>query len=141
MIHNIIINVETSHELDVVDITDRIAEVIANSGIKNGLINIFAQGSTCAVTTMEYEPGLIKDLGAIFQRIAPNEEDFEYLHQKRWNDNNGHSHIRASMIGQNLSLPILEGVLKIGNWQQIVLIELDIKKRERELVLTLVGDL
>jgi secondary thiamine-phosphate synthase enzyme len=137
MVFTKVIEVETSRELDIVDITDHVAAAVSESGVETGIANVFSKGSTCAVITMEYEPGLIKDTGAIMERIAPYEEDFEYLHQQRWNDFNGHSHIRASILGSSITVPIIESSLALGTWQQIVVVELDIRRRSREIVITI----
>lgn len=133
------LNIETTRELDVVNLTEKVEEAVSESGIANGLVNVFAKGSTCGITTIEYEPGLIKDLGAILERIAPDEEDFEYLHQQRWNDYNGHSHIRASILGCSVTVPLIDNALALGTWQQIVLIELDVRKRNREVIITVMS--
>ena len=138
MIHNTIINVETSHELDIVDITGRITGAIADSGIKNGLINIFAQGSTCAVTTMEYEPGLIKDFPRALEKIAP--KGIHYDHHETWHDDNGHSHVRASLMGPSTTFPIKNGKLIHGTWQQLVFVELDTGPRNRNIIVQIVGE-
>lgn len=130
------IQVDTNRELDVVNITGKIEDVVSESGIANGLVNVFVKGSTCAITAIEYEPGLIKDLGSILERIAPGEEDFDYLHQQRWNDYNGHSHIRASILGCSITVPLVDNALALGTWQQIVLVELDVRKRNREVIVT-----
>jgi secondary thiamine-phosphate synthase enzyme len=132
------IQVDTNRELDVVNITGRIEEVVSESGITNGLVNVFVKGSTCAIVALEYEPGLIKDLGSILERIAPGEEDFDYLHQQRWNDYNGHSHIRSSILGCSITVPLVDNTLALGTWQQIVLVELDVRKRNREVIVTVV---
>ena len=134
-----VISIETARELDVVNITEKVEETVSESGISNGLVNVFVKGSTCSITTIEYEPGLIKDIGAILERIAPGEEDFEYVHQQRWNDYNGHSHIRASILGCSVTVPLIDNSLALGTWQQIVLVELDVRTREREVIITVIG--
>ncbi|MBO3758000.1 MAG: secondary thiamine-phosphate synthase enzyme YjbQ [Thermoproteota archaeon] len=132
------INLETKEECDIIDITNKIKETVKTSGIKNGLINIFVPGSTGAVTTIEYEPGLLKDLPAALERIAPSNTYYE--HEKMWHDGNGRSHVRASIIGPSLTIPIKDGKLILGTWQQVVFLELDVRPRKRSLVLTIIGE-
>lgn len=132
------LNLETRGEGDIIDITNRIEETIKASGTKNGLVNIFLPGSTGAVTTIEYEPGLLKDLPAALERIAPSNAYYE--HEKMWHDGNGRSHVRASIIGPSLSIPIRDGKLILGTWQQVVFLELDIRPRRRSLIITILGE-
>lgn len=129
---------ETQANIDMVNITSDVAGTIKNSGIKNGIITVFTPGSTAAVTTIEYEPGLIYDFSQTLEKIAPS--DVEYQHDKKWNDGNGFSHIRASLLGQSETFPIIEGELANGQWQQIVLINLDNRPRYRELILQIYGE-
>jgi secondary thiamine-phosphate synthase enzyme len=102
------------------------------------LVTVFVPGSTGAVTTLEYEPGLIRDLPAALERIAPRGASYE--HQKMWHDGNGHSHVRASIIGPSLTIPISGGELALGTWQQVVFLELDVRPRKRSIVLTVLGE-
>jgi len=132
------IKVKTKGEKDMIDITDDASELIKESGIKNGVATIFVSGSTAALTTIEYEPGLIGDFPKMLQRIAPKE--IEYGHEKMWHDGNGHSHVRASLVGPSLSLPFKDQKILLGTWQQIVLLELDIRSRERGLILQIIGE-
>ena len=132
------LNFKTRGETDIIDITSDISDEIKNSGVKDGIVTIFVPGSTGAVTTIEYEPGLLKDLPAMLERIAPKE--IEYEHEKRWHDGNGHSHVRASLLGPSITIPFEDGRLTLGTWQQIVFIELDNKSRSREIVLQIMGD-
>jgi len=132
------INFKTRGETDIIDITGEVTNAIKASEIRNGIVTIFVPGATGAVTTIEYEPGLLKDLPAMLERIAPKE--IEYEHEKRWHDGNGHSHVRASLLGPSITIPFEDGRLTLGTWQQIVFIELDNKSRSREIVLQIMGD-
>jgi len=125
-------------ENDMIDLTEKISEFIASSGISNGIVTIFVSGSTGSITTIEYEPGLIKDFPNMLSRIAP--KNLDYGHEKMWHDGNGHSHVKASLIGPSLTVPFNDGVMLLGTWQQIVFIELDTRNRTRNLVLQIVGD-
>lgn len=129
---------ETRGEGDIVNITSKVEEKVKASGTKNGLVNIFIPGSTGAVTTIEYEPGLLKDLPAALERIAPS--NVYYEHEKMWHDGNGRSHVRASIIGPSLTIPIKDGKLMLGTWQQVVFLELDIRPRRRSLIVTILGE-
>jgi secondary thiamine-phosphate synthase enzyme len=130
--------VKTKGELDIVNITREVEEIVLKTGIKNGVVNVFIPGSTGAVTTMEYEPGLLKDLQNALERMAPKNAAYE--HEKTWHDGNGHSHARASIIGPSITIPIKDGALRLGTWQQLVFVELDVKPRSRRLVATCLGD-
>lgn len=132
------ITISTKGETDMVDITDEVSKAIEESKLKNGIVTIFIPGSTGAITTIEYEPGLLKDFPAMLERIAP--KGIEYEHHKRWHDWNGHSHVRASLLGASLTVPFIDGELTLGTWQQIVFIELDVRKRERKLILQIIGE-
>jgi secondary thiamine-phosphate synthase enzyme len=132
------IQIKTKGEDDIVNITEKTSKVIENSEIKNGTVTIFVSGSTAALTTIEYEPGLLSDFPKMLERIAP--KNIDYGHEQRWHDGNGHSHIRASLIGPSLTVPFSNRNLMLGTWQQIVLLELDTQSRERNLVLQIVGE-
>ena len=129
---------ETEANIDIVNITSDVSGAVKNSGIKNGMVTVFAPGSTVAVTTIEYEPGLISDLSQTLENIAPS--DVEYQHDKKWNDGNGFSHVRASLLGQSETFPVIDGELANGPWQQIVLINLDNRPRYRELIIQIYGE-
>jgi len=133
-----IIEINTKGENDFVDITDVVQMIVGDSGITNGIVNIFVPGSTGALTTMEYEPGLKKDLARALERIAPT--NIEYEHHKRWGDDNGRSHVKAAIIGPSLTVPIEDGRLICGTWQQIVFLELDTRARKRKIIVTVIGD-
>jgi secondary thiamine-phosphate synthase enzyme len=132
------IDIKTDGEVDIVDITGDIQKIVGNSEIKNGLVCVFVPGSTGTLTTIEYEPGLMKDLPKALERIAPKKE--YYNHHETWHDNNGHSHVRASLMGPSITIPIKNGKLLHGTWQQIVFVELDTRPRNRNLVVEIVGE-
>lgn len=127
-----------TNELDMVDITDSVVEIVEQSEIKNGFASVFISGSTASIITMEFEDGLKKDLANMLEKIAP--KNGEYAHQEAWHDNNGHSHMRASLLGSGITVPFAEGKVLLGTWQQIVFVELDVKERNREVVVQVVGD-
>jgi len=132
------IDLKTKGEVDMVDITAKVEDVVENRQIKNGIATIFVPGSTAAVTTIEYEPGLLTDFPSMLQKIAPRNAVYE--HEMRWHDGNGHSHVRASLIGPSLTVPIKDGKLTLGTWQQLVLVELDTRSRSRELIVQIIGE-
>jgi len=125
-------------EGDVMDITGKVQTCVEEAGLSRGVVTIFVSGSTGAVTTMEYEPGLVKDLPEMLERVVPR--DRAYAHQETWNDDNGHSHVKASLIGPSLVVPFVDGKLTLGVWQQIVFLELDIHPRNRRIVLQVTGE-
>jgi len=128
----------TYREGEILDITDKTQRVIESSRMRSGVAVLFVPGSTGAITTIEYEPGLLADLPVALERLAP--KDAPYEHENRWHDGNGHSHIRASMIGPDLSVPFRDKKLTLGTWQQIVFLELDIRPRDRTVIVQLVGE-
>jgi secondary thiamine-phosphate synthase enzyme len=128
----------THHEGEILDITDQIQRFVESSKVKNGVATLFVPGSTGALTTIEYEPGLLADFPLALERLAS--KDTPYEHESQWHDGNGHSHIRASMIGPDLSVPFLDKKLALGTWQQIVFLELDVRPRERTVIVQLVGE-
>jgi secondary thiamine-phosphate synthase enzyme len=130
--------VNTGHEMDVIDITDRIEALLHETGMKNGIVNVFVQGSTAAISTIEYEDGLVRDLHTALERIAPT--NAHYAHHLKWHDDNGRSHIRATLIGPSITVPFHEGRLLTGTWQQVVLIELDTRGRRRIVYVSITGD-
>jgi len=132
------VRVKTGGETDILDISDEVERVVKRSGVRNGVAHVFVIGSTAAVTTMEYEPGLKEDLPRALERIAP--KNIEYKHHLRWGDYNGHSHVRAAIVGPSLSVPVRDGRLILGTWQQIILIELDIRARNRRIMVTVMGE-
>ncbi len=121
------------------DITHDVTDAVAKSGIRNGLACIFTPSSTSAILTNEFEPGLMdEDIPAALERLAP--EGAGYGHERRWGDENGHSHVRATFLGPSLTVPVVDGKLALGTWQQVVFLELDNKPRRREILVQVVGD-
>jgi secondary thiamine-phosphate synthase enzyme len=129
---------KTSGFCDIVDITDKIQEQIDNEKIQRGLVTIFVSGSTAALTTIENEPGLIEDLKELVEKLIPSGR--KYHHDDRWGDDNGFSHLRASLFGPSLAIPIENGRPLLGTWQQVVLLDFDNRPRTRELVVHLIGE-
>jgi len=132
------INIKTRGEVDIVDITSDIQSVVNKSKLRDGIACIFVGGSTGAITTIEHEPGLMKDLPRALEKIAP--KGVHYDHHETWHDDNGHSHVRASLIGSSTTIPIRNGKLLHGTWQQIVFVELDTQPRSRNISVQLVGE-
>jgi len=132
------INVKTKGEVDIIDITEKIQKIVKKSELKNGIACIFVKGSTGTITTIEYEPGLMKDVPRALEKIAPKNE--YYNHHETWHDDNGHSHVRASLMGPSITVPIKDGKMLHGTWQQIVFIELDTNHRDRNLIVQIVGE-
>ncbi|KAG2480688.1 MAG: hypothetical protein NPMRth3_310005 [Nitrosopumilales archaeon] len=132
------IKISSKSENDIIDITEQVADAISESGISNGTITVFVSGSTGAITTIEYEPGLVKDFPEMLSRVAP--DDINYEHEQRWHDGNGRSHVKASLVGPSLTIPFKDGQLLLGTWQQIVFLELDTRARTRTLVLQIIGE-
>ncbi|MFA4848890.1 MAG: secondary thiamine-phosphate synthase enzyme YjbQ [Methanoregula sp.] len=133
------IRVTSQNEGDVIDLTDEVKKVVKDSGIKTGLVHLFVQHSTAALTTIEFEPGVLQDLKCALSVLAPDNAD--YAHNTRWGDGNGRSHVKAALVGPSLMVPIENNNLLCGTWQQIVLLELDVNAgRERTIVCTVSGD-
>jgi secondary thiamine-phosphate synthase enzyme len=120
------------------NITDDVSKAIKESKMKEGIVNIFVSGSTASVSTMEFEPNLVKDIEKAMEKIAPS--DIEYEHHKTWGDENGKSHVRATIVGPSLTVPFKDGKLLLGTWQQIVLLDFDVPKRERKVVVQIIGE-
>jgi secondary thiamine-phosphate synthase enzyme len=138
MIHSETINLSTKGFSDIIDITNRVDAVIGHSKIENGLVTVFCPGSTGAVTTIEYESGVLKDLQKAIEKIVPS--NIPYEHDRRWGDGNGFSHVRAALMKPSLAIPMVKRKLALGTWQQIVFIDFDNRERERELVVQILGD-
>lgn len=132
------IELKTKGNAQIIDITGRIREALNETGMKNGTVTVFVVGSTGGLTTVEYEPGLIKDLDDLFERLAPS--DASYAHDATWGDANGHSHIRASLIGPSLAIPFIKGELTLGTWQQVVFIDFDHRPRSRKIIVQFTGN-
>ncbi len=132
------LEVTTRGEGDISDLTAGIRAVIRESGVIEGLAHVFVAGSTAAITTIEYEPGVLSDLNAALSRIAP--ENIPYAHDSRWGDGNGRSHVRASVVGPSLTIPVGDREPLLGTWQQVVLLELDVRReRTRKVIITVTG--
>jgi secondary thiamine-phosphate synthase enzyme len=132
------IELETTDQTDILDITRQAGSWVLQSGIENGSMMLFIGGSTAAVTTIEYESGVVNDLRRAIDRIAP--EDAKYEHDERWGDGNGYSHVRASLLGPSLTVPIHHKKLLLGTWQQIVVLDFDNRPRRRKVVVQIVGE-
>jgi secondary thiamine-phosphate synthase enzyme len=138
MIHSETISFSTKGFSDILDITHQIDAVVDHSRIENGLVTIFCPGSTGAVTTIEYESGVLRDLQKAIEKIAPS--NIPYEHDKRWGDGNGFSHVRAALMKPSLTIPLIKGKLTLGTWQQIVFIDFDNRRRERNLIVQMMGE-
>ncbi|MHA1208288.1 MAG: secondary thiamine-phosphate synthase enzyme YjbQ [Candidatus Freyarchaeota archaeon] len=132
------ISFSTQGEVHIVDITGMVQKAVSESGVSDGIVTVFVPGATGAVTTIEYEPGLLKDLPRILERISPKSMDYE--HELRWHDGNGHSHCRAAVLGPSLTVPFTQKRLMLGTWQQIVFVELDVRPRNRNVILQIIGE-
>lgn len=132
------IKLSTRGNADVHDITDQVAAQVLQSGLKNGTATVFCPSSTSAVTTIEYESGALSDLKRLFDEIIPPNR--EYAHNARWGDGNGHSHVRASLLGPSLTIPFINGQLTLGTWQQVIYVDFDNRPRRRELVVQVIGE-
>ena len=132
------IKIHSKGENDLIDITNDVQKIVQDSKIQSGTVTVFVSGSTGALTTIEFEPGLIKDFPKMLERLAP--KDIEYGHEQMWHDGNGHSHVKASLVGPSITVPFTDGELLLGQWQQIVFIELDTRSRNRNLVLQIMGE-
>ncbi len=132
------VRINTTGHRDMHDITDDVAEVVRASGVRTGVAHVFVVGSTGAVGTIEFEPGLQRDLPEILDRLIPPSRS--YGHEMAWHDGNGHSHLQATWLGPDLTVPIRDGRLVLGTWQQIFHLECDIKPRQREIVVTVLGE-
>ena len=131
------ITVSTSGHGDMNDMTDQITHIVCESGIQNGLVNIFNVGSTGAIGTIEFEPGLKRDLPEILDKLMPPSRS--YGHEQAWHDGNGHSHLQATTLGPSISVPVTGGKLVLGTWQQVFHLECDVKSRNRTVVVTVMG--
>ncbi len=131
-------NIESNGFTDLIDITDEIRSIVKESGFKEGSALIFAPGSTTGITTIEYEPGLLKDYPAFFDKIAPSGD--RYHHDETWHDGNGFSHVRAALQGASFTVPFKDASLLLGTWQQVIFIDFDNRSRKRNVVVQLVGE-
>ena len=137
-VHSTVIRVRTKGLSDMHDITPLAAEFLSSSGVQNGLLCVFVPGATAGITTIEYEEGALEDLREAIERMAPR--TVHYAHDARWGDGNGFSHVRAALLGPSLTVPVTDGALRLGTWQQILLVDFDNRPRNREIVFQLVGE-
>ena len=137
-VHQASIKIATKGSCDILDVTSRLRDIVAASGVVAGIVNVSGRGSTLAITTLEFEPGCVEDLRRALERIAPANSN--YAHNARWGDNNGYSHLRSALLGTAKSFPIIQGQIGVGTWQQIVLCDLDDRPREREIAVTVIGE-
>jgi secondary thiamine-phosphate synthase enzyme len=133
------IRIKTKGNCDIVNVTEQVCSAVAQSRIKDGIVTLFNVGSTAGITTTEFEPGLVNyDIATAFEKIAP--ENARYEHEETWHDDNGHSHVRASLLGPSLSVPVVDGRLTLGTWQQIILVDFDTRSRTRTVVCQIIGE-
>ena len=123
---------------DMCDLTEKVREAVTQSGVQTGMVNVFNIGSTGAIGTIEFEPGLQKDFPEMLNRLIPESDD--YGHEQKWQDGNGHSHLQATTLGPEVTVPITDGQMALGTWQQIFHLECDVKPRIREIIVTVYGD-
>jgi secondary thiamine-phosphate synthase enzyme len=138
MISTSTIKLQTSGFCDVHDLTERVSGLVRESGIESGSVTVFVPGSTAGITTIEYEPGLKKDLPELFEKLIPSGRT--YHHDATWGDGNGFSHLRAALVGPSLTVPVVSGLMTLGTWQQIVLLCFDNRERRREIVVQIMGE-
>jgi len=138
MTHQETLSISTGRPGEMHDITSDIQTIAGRSGVKTGLVHVFNVGSTAAIGVIEFEPGLLKDLPDVLNRLIPPSRD--YGHEQAWHDGNGHSHLQATVMGPDLTIPIRDGELVMGTWQQVFHLECDVKPRKRTVVVTVMGD-
>jgi secondary thiamine-phosphate synthase enzyme len=137
-VHHRELKIQTGGEGAMHDLTEKVGALVAAVEVSDGMVLVFVPGSTAGITTIEYEPGLLEDFPAAMERLAPR--DVAYAHDRRWHDGNGHSHVRASLLGPSLTVPIAGGELALGTWQQIVLVDFDNRARQRRVLVTIMGE-
>jgi secondary thiamine-phosphate synthase enzyme len=138
MVYQREIGVQTSGHRDIHDLTGEIARIVSESGVRLGIVNVFNVGSTAAIGTIEFEPGLQRDLPEILDKLIPPSR--AYGHEQTWHDGNGHSHLQATLLGPSITIPVKDGKLVLGTWQQVFQLECDIKPRRRTVTVTVMGD-
>ncbi len=138
MVHQRQLSLQTNGHRHIQDITDEVAEVVTSSGIRTGLVQVFNVGSTASLGAIEFEPGLKRDLPELLDRLIPPSRD--YGHEQTWHDGNGHSHLQATLLGPSLCVPVADGQMVLGTWQQIFHLECDVKSRRRTVVVTVIGE-
>ena len=132
------IGLKTKGHCDIHDITHQVANLVRGTGLASGIVTIFTPSSTSGLTTIEYESGALADLERLLDEVAPADRD--YRHNLRWGDGNGHSHVRAALIGPSITIPFVQGRLTLGTWQQLVFLDFDTRSRSRQLVLQIIGE-
>jgi len=138
MVHTDTFSISTKGFCDIIDITGKVAGEADRSGIQNGSVTVFCPGSTCSVTTIEYEPGVVRDLARVIETLVPSNVPYE--HDRRWGDGNGFSHVRAALLKPSLTIPFLKKKLALGTWQQIVLVDFDNRQRRRDIIVQVIGE-
>ena len=139
IIENLHIVVKTTGKTDIIDLTPKVMQEMRRSGVRSGAVTLFIPGSTAALTTIEYESGAVQDLKQAIERMVP--EDLYYAHNERWGDGNGYAHVRAALLGPSLHIPVIEGKMTLGTWQQIVLLDFDNRPRERHIILQILKEM
>jgi secondary thiamine-phosphate synthase enzyme len=137
MVHQQQFTLQTSGHRHMHDVTGQVAEAVEASGIRTGVAQVFAVGSTAAVSVVEFEPGLVRDVPEVLDRLIPPSR--QYGHEQAWHDGNGHSHLQSTLLGPSLAVPVSEGRLVLGTWQQVFHLECDIRPRQRTVVVTVIG--
>jgi len=132
------IELTTRGRCDIHDITDQIRDHVAASGVASGTVTVFVPGSTGGLTTVEYEPGLLKDLPELMEKLIPSDRSYE--HDKTWHDGNGFSHLRSALIGPDITIPFVAGKLTLGTWQQVIFLDFDNRGRQRKLIVQIIGE-
>jgi secondary thiamine-phosphate synthase enzyme len=138
MLHTGRVRLNTRGHADMHDLTAQAEHIVTEAGLQSGTATLFTPSSTSALTTIEFEPGALDDLRRALDEIAPSGRD--YFHNRKWGDGNGHAHVRAALLGPSLTIPIVEGRLALGTWQQVVFIDFDVRPRQREVIVQLVGE-
>lgn len=137
MIYNSTFELKTTGGTDILDITRKVGKVLGESGVRDGLVTISVAGSTAAISTIEYEEGVVEDLRRTIEELVPR--DRTYLHDSKWGDGNGYSHVRAALLKASISIPLIKGEMALGTWQQIVLLDFDNRPRSRRVVVQVIG--
>lgn len=138
MVQSEYIEFSTNGDADMVDVTEQVAQVVAGSGLTSGIVTLFTPSATSGLTTIEYESGCLSDLRRLFDEIVNPQQ--HYAHNARWGDGNGHSHVRAALLGPSLTVPFVNGRLTLGTWQQIIFIDFDNRARRRRLIVQVMGE-
>ena len=132
------ITIQSKGFTDILDITEQAQRIVAGSGVREGSVTVFVKGSTAGVSTIEFEPGLVADLQQTFERLVPCNRTYE--HDRRWGDGNGYSHVRATLMGPSLNIPLVGGQMALGTWQQIEVVDFDNRPRRREILIQVIGE-